>query len=154
MTTHVTDSPAAASEEAHAHFARRLALETDPDDVHTDMRSGPPGFVLVDVRGPKAYARGHVPGAINIPHREITAERLAFAAPDTLFVVYCEGPHCNGADKGALQLARLGRPVKTMIGGIWGWREDGFPCWQGTTPGSLAEAEAAAAASEAPLPVA
>jgi rhodanese-related sulfurtransferase len=47
-------------------------------------------------------------------------------AADTLFVVYCDGPHCNGADKAAAQLARLGRPVKKMIGGIVGWKDDGF----------------------------
>lgn len=151
MSTRVTDTPAAPSSEAEAHFARRLALETDCDDVHVDTRSGRPGFVLLDVRGPNAYARAHVPGAINIPHREITAERLAFAAPDTLFVVYCEGPHCNGGDKGALRLARLGRPVKLMIGGMTGWRDDGLPFSHGTMPGSLEEAEAAVAAKQASL---
>ena len=31
---------------------------------------------------------------------------------DTLFVVYCAGPHCNGADRAALKLAGRGRPVK------------------------------------------
>jgi len=40
---------------------------------------------------------------------------------ETLFVVYCAGPHCNGADRAALKIARLGRPVKIMIGGITGW---------------------------------
>lgn len=153
MTTRVTDTPPAPSAEAEAHFARRLTLETDCDDVHTDMMSGRPGFLLVDVRGPNAYARSHVPGAINIPNREITAERLAFASPDTLFVVYCAGPHCNGADKGALRLARLGRPVKIMIGGMTGWREEGFAFWHGTMPGSLEEAEVEAekASRKAPL---
>jgi rhodanese-related sulfurtransferase len=139
----VTDVPAAPSPEAEAHFARRLSLETDCDDVHADMSAGRPGFVLVDVRGPNAYARSHVPGAISIPHREITAERLAGFPRDTLFVVYCAGPHCNGADKGALRLARLGRPVKMMIGGMTGWRDDGFPFQEGPAPGSLAEAGAA-----------
>ena len=39
---------------------------------------------------------------------------------DTLFVVYCAGPHCDGADRAALRLAGLGRPVKLMLGGITG----------------------------------
>jgi rhodanese-related sulfurtransferase len=42
------------------------------------------------------------------------------------FVVYCAGPHCNGANKAALRLARLGLPVKMMIGGITGWLDEGF----------------------------
>ena len=45
---------------------------------------------------------------------------------NTLFVVYCAGPHCNGADQAALKLARLGRKVKLMIGGITGWADEGL----------------------------
>jgi len=78
------------------------------------------------VRGPKLFARGHVPGAINILHRTITSERMAPFPKDTLFVVYCAGPHCNGANKGAIRLARLGYRVKEMIGGITGWLDEDF----------------------------
>jgi rhodanese-related sulfurtransferase len=46
--------------------------------------------------------------------------------PETLLIVYCAGPHCNGADRAALRLASLGRPVKKMIGGVTGWRDEGF----------------------------
>jgi rhodanese-related sulfurtransferase len=51
-------------------------------------------------------------------HHRLTATRPA--------VVYCAGPHCNGATKAAVRLARLGRPVKEMIGGITGWQDEGF----------------------------
>ena len=63
----------------------------------------------MDVRGPNAFASGHVKGAINIPHRDMTATRMAQYPKDELFVVYCAGPHCNGANKAALRLrpARL-----------------------------------------------
>jgi rhodanese-related sulfurtransferase len=44
----------------------------------------------------------------------------------TLFVVYCAGPHCNGADRAALKLARLGLAVKIMLGGIAGWQDENF----------------------------
>jgi rhodanese-related sulfurtransferase len=127
MTTNaVTEVPAASSALAVAHFAERFTFETDCSDVHEAMASGNPGFILVDVRSPKLYAEGHVPGAINIPHGKLTAERLSAYPKDTLFVTYCAGPHCNGATKGALRLARLGRPVKEMIGGIAGWEEQGY----------------------------
>jgi hypothetical protein len=55
---------------------------------------------------------------------------------DTLFVVYCAGPHCNGADRAALKLAMLGRPVKLMKGGIAGWKAQGLPFATGAWPGS------------------
>lgn len=122
----VSDVPAAPSTEAKEHFGRLLALETDCWDVHEALERSQPGFVLLDVRTPEEFAKGHVPGAVNLPHRRISDRTLAEYAPDTLFVVYCDGPHCNGADRAALRLAQLDRPVKKMIGGVKGWRDDGF----------------------------
>ncbi len=138
MPNLVTATPPAPAAEVAVHVARRLAFETDCSDVHDALRRGAADFVLIEARGPAAYARGHVPGAVNLPHREITAERLAAWPADTLFVAYCAGPHCNGADRAALALARLGRPVKVMIGGMQGWVEEGFPVTTGPEPGSLA----------------
>ena len=136
-TSSVAAIPAAAPAIAQAHFAARLSLETDCADVHEAFVDGQADFVLLDVRGPKAYARSHVPGALNLPHREITAERMSAWPDSTLFVVYCAGPHCNGADRGALRLAQLGRPVKLMIGGMTGWADEGFSFAQGVDPGAL-----------------
>ena len=126
MPSLVTEFPAAPSEMAAAHFAKRLSLETDCWDVHETLKSRMPDFVLLDVRGPAAFARGHLPGALNLPHGKITERRMAEWPDGTLFVVYCAGPHCNGADRAALRLARIGRPVKLMIGGITGWIDEGF----------------------------
>ncbi len=130
----ITETPPAPAAEAEAHFARRLALETDCDDVHAALAGGTPDFVLLDARGPAAFARGHVPGALNLPHREITPERMAAWAAGTVFVVYCAGPHCNAADKAALRLARCGCPVKLMIGGVTGWQDEGFALAEGASP--------------------
>ncbi|MDR6770994.1 rhodanese-like domain-containing protein [Azospirillum sp. BE72] len=126
MASPVTDIPAASSADAAIHFARKLSLETDCWDVHESLKSGSPDFVLLDVRGPAAFAKGHVPGALNLPHGKITERRMMEWPEGTLFVVCCAGPHCNGADRAALRLARIGRPVKLMIGGITGWIDEGF----------------------------
>lgn len=84
------------------------------------------GFVVLDVRSPELFAAGHIPGSSNLPQRQINERNLAQYPDDALFVVYCAGPHCNGADKAAVRLASLGRPVKKMIGGIEGWNDEGF----------------------------
>lgn len=125
MPSAVTAIPAAPSAEAEAHFAAEFTFETDCWDVH-DALTREPDFVLLDVRSPALYAKGHVPGAINLPHGKITASKMAEWPAGTLFVTYCAGPHCNGAARGALRLARLGRPVKIMAGGITGWLDEGF----------------------------
>lgn len=122
----VTAVLAAPSELAIAHFAESFQFETDCWDVNDAMSSGAPGFVLLDVRSPEMFARGHVPGAVNLVRGKIIASKLAEYPMDTLFVTYCAGPHCNGASKAALALARLGRPVKIMIGGVTGWLDEGF----------------------------
>lgn len=126
MPSSVAQIPAASATTALAHFEQRLAFETDCWDVHSSLAAGETDFVLVDVRSPSLYAKGHAHGAINIPHRELTEARLAAYPKDTLFVVYCAGPHCNGANKAAVQLARLRRPVKELIGGVTGWLDEGF----------------------------
>lgn len=137
MPNPVTATPPAPPEAALAHFALKLALETDCADVHDALAAGATDFVLVEARGPAAYARGHIPGALNLPHREITAARLAEFPPGMLFVAYCAGPHCNAADQAALKLARLGIPVKTMPGGIAGWLAEGYGLAEGPAPGRL-----------------
>lgn len=126
MPSLVSEIPAADPVLVAHHYAARLALETDCWDVHEVMSRGEADFVLLDVRGPKLYERGHVPGAINLPHGKMTERKMAEWPEETLFVVYCAGPHCNGTDRAALRLARLGRKVKVMIGGMTGWADEGF----------------------------
>jgi len=126
MSDPVSEVSAATPAEAEAHFARKLSYETDCWDVHHAMTTGKATFVLLDVRSPELYAQGHVPGAVSLPHGKIIEAKMREWADGTLFVVYCAGPHCNGADKAAWKLARLGRPVKIMIGGVTGWLDESF----------------------------
>ena len=122
----VSELEAAPPSDALRHFERLFTFETDCWDVHEAMKNGNHDFVLLDVRSPQLFQTGHVPGAVNLPHGRINERNLAAYASDTLFVVYCGGPHCNGADRAAVNLAQLGRKVKKMIGGIEGWKDEGF----------------------------
>ncbi len=122
----VSEVPAADPEEALAHFSAMLRFEADCWDVHDAMTNGPQDFVLVDVRGPAAFEREHIPGAVNLPYGRMIERNLAEYPDDTLFVIYCAGPHCNGTEKAAVRLAKLGRPFKKMIGGVEGWRDEGI----------------------------
>jgi len=130
----VTEVAPAPSADALAHFEASLAFETDCWDVHHALTSGGHDFVLLDVRGTEKFAAGHVPGAVDLAHRKIIGSKIAQYPEGTVFVAYCAGPHCNGAARAAIRLARLGRPVKIMAGGIAGWLDEGF---------SLASREAA-----------
>ncbi|MCZ2807036.1 rhodanese-like domain-containing protein [Modestobacter sp. VKM Ac-2983] len=113
--------------DAAAHFARRLAVETDVSDVHAALESGRPGFVLVDTRSAESWAQGHVPGAVHLPGREIAGRAAAELDPGVPVVAYCWGPGCNGATRAALTLAQLGYRVREMIGGFEYWAREGLP---------------------------
>ncbi|SDG27303.1 Rhodanese-related sulfurtransferase [Lentzea fradiae] len=118
--------PAADPDTAAAFFAAELAFEADPDDVHRDLLAGDvTGYVLVETRAPEAFARERIPGAINLPYRDLP-ERLDLD-PSLVYVCYCESFQCNAATKGALALARRGYRVKRLSGGITAWKEAGYP---------------------------
>ena len=126
MSSLVSRPPAADSVRALEHFENLLEFETDCWDVHHAMTTNRQDFVLLDVRGVESYHNGHIEGAISLPHAQINENNLTEYSLDNLFVVYCAGPHCNATEKAAIRLAKLGRPVKKMIGGITGWLDEGF----------------------------
>jgi len=141
----VAQTPAAPSSDAQRHFAAKLTYETDCWDTHDALSKNASDFILLDVRGPKLYTEGHVPGALNLPHGKMTNRRMSEWPEDTLFVVYCAGPHCNGADKAALRLSGMGHPVKILIGGVTGWIDEGFELATGDAPLSVEQIEGSAA---------
>ena len=126
MHSSVSRPPAADSARALAHFESLLEFETDCWDVHHAIVNNRKDFVLLDVRGEALYKDGHIEGAISLPHARINEDSLKEFPSDALFVVYCAGPHCNATEKAAIRLAKLGRPVKKMIGGVTGWLDEGF----------------------------
>ena len=126
MPSSITEIPPASPTAVITRYAERLSFETDCWDVHDAVNRNVADFVLLDVRGPQLYETSHIPGSINPPHGKMTERKMAEWPQDTVFVVYCAGPHCNGTDRAALRLGRLGRKVKVMIGGMTGWADEGF----------------------------
>lgn len=127
MMSLVLQTPAASAKQATLHFLARLSVETDVSDVWNDLQNGVTSFQIIDVRSEKAYYECHIPGARSLPHPLISPETTAVLDPDKLVVVYCWGPACNGAHKGAAKLAALGFRVKEMLGGMEYWRREGQP---------------------------
>ncbi|HJV39637.1 MAG TPA: rhodanese-like domain-containing protein [Geothrix sp.] len=109
-----------------AGFLAKLAHATDPSDVAVDLENGVNGFIVVDARTPEAYFDGHVPGAINFPHRAMNAASTAHLSKELVYVTYCDGIGCNASTKAAYKLAALGFKVKEMLGGLDWWIRDGY----------------------------
>lgn len=107
------------------HYSAKLAFETDAWDLNTLIETGE-NVTIVDTRSPEAYEREHIPGAISIPHQEMSEESTADIDEESLVVTYCDGIGCNASTKGALRMTELGFKVKELIGGIVWWKTDGY----------------------------
>jgi rhodanese-related sulfurtransferase len=107
--------------------AARLRFETDVSDVHSDLDARVPAVIVIDSRGTQAWEQGHLPHAVHLPTSGIEDWARETIRPGQTVVTYCWGPACNGATKAALFFAKLGYPVKEMIGGYEYWVREGYP---------------------------
>ncbi len=82
--------------------------------------------VLVDVRPPAEYERGHIEGAISVPLEEIE-DHLDELPEDAEVVAYCRGRYCTLAEQAAERFRSLGVEVKTLNVGFPEWEQAGFP---------------------------
>ena len=108
------------------HYRDKLRYETDSWDLNEAIQNGE-RVVVIDARSPEAFAEGHIPGAINFPHRTMNEDSTANLDREALYVTYCDGIGCNASTKGALNMARLGFRVKELMGGLDWWKRDGYP---------------------------
>jgi rhodanese-related sulfurtransferase len=108
------------------HYRNKLEFAIDSWDLKVARETGE-RITVIDARSRQAFAREHIPGAINIPHREMSGETTAAVERAALVVTYCDGIGCNASTKGALRMAELGFRVKELIGGLDWWKRDGHP---------------------------
>jgi rhodanese-related sulfurtransferase len=108
------------------HYRNKLEFEIDSWDLEVARESGS-RITVIDARSRQAFAREHIPGAISLPHREMSPESTGTLDRERLVVVYCDGIGCNASTKGALRMAELGFRVKELIGGLAWWKRDGHP---------------------------
>ncbi|MFB9868944.1 rhodanese-like domain-containing protein [Vreelandella sulfidaeris] len=128
--------PAAPSQMAQA-MHDKLCYHTDAWDVAQDLANGIDEIMVIDTRSFEHYCAGHIPGALSLPHKEMTSERFATLDSSRVYITYCDGIGCNGSTKGAWKLASAGFKVKELLGGLDFWRRDGHPIQAGEERGSV-----------------
>ena len=112
------------------HYQNKLAFEIDSWDLKLAQEAGE-NIVVIDARSPRAYQKQHIPGAINIPHRNMSHETTNRIDRAALVVTYCDGIGCNASTKGALNMTKLGFHVKELMGGLEWWKRDGYATERG-----------------------
>jgi rhodanese-related sulfurtransferase len=87
----------------------------------------PPAPLILDVRSPREYAAGHIPGAVNIPHTQL-AYRLGDLEIDKSdeVVVYCQGGQRSALAEQALADAGY-TGVLHLEGQLQEWQLRGYP---------------------------
>lgn len=104
------------------YFEDKLAFSTGPVELHHMIESGSRDINIVDVRDAEDYAKGHIPGAINLPRSKwSTFEGLS---KDRINVVYCYTHVCHLAATACALFAKHGFPVMELEGAIEQWKEN------------------------------
>ncbi len=106
-------------------YRQKLEYEIDSWDLYESLNRNET-IVVIDARSNQAFNSEHIPGARNLPHREMIAETTSDFNKNALYVTYCDGIGCNASTKGALNMAELGFRVKELIGGLDWWKRDGY----------------------------
>lgn len=124
--------PVQDSTQAIEFFKDELNFTTNPHGINALISKKAQGITIVDVRTTADYAKGHIPGAINIPfdqHNGFEGSETVFPElrKDGFNYVYCYKHLCNLGQKAALKFASLGYPVKEMVGGFSEWEKENYP---------------------------
>lgn len=96
--------------------SRRDLLRRLKDDAAT----------VLDVRPDDEYAAGHLPGALNIPLRDLK-RRLRELPRDREIVAYCRGPWCVLAFEAVALLRGQGFAARRLEDGFPEWKQAGLP---------------------------
>ena len=92
------------------------------------LRSG--GVMVLDVRPEDEFRLGHLPGAVNIPLRELKA-RLSQFKRSREIIAYCRGPYCVLSYEAVAALRRAGFKARRLEDGLPEWRAAGLPVLTG-----------------------
>jgi rhodanese-related sulfurtransferase len=81
--------------------------------------------LLIDVREPSEFRRGHIPGAMNMPLRSLT-DNLDKLSKDRPVVLYCSSGYRTAMGVMALQMLGYSN-VRGFPPSIQGWKSGGEP---------------------------
>jgi ArsR family transcriptional regulator len=108
-----------------SYFHNRDSLEpVSRQELLQRSRTGE--VTILDVRPEDEFALGHLPGAVNIPLRELEM-RLAEFDSALEIVAYCRGPYCVLSYEAVAVLRTRGFKARRLEDGLPEWRAAGLP---------------------------
>jgi phage shock protein E len=105
--------------------AKQNVAEISPAEALKQMDAG--NAILIDVREESDWRKGHAEGARHLSRGVIELE-IEEQIPDATKPIIC---YCGGGSRSALvaeSLQKMGyKNVRSMAGGLRGWKEAGLP---------------------------
>lgn len=126
MHSNLLSSPEPHVLTAEEYLHAKLDYEATCIGLRTMLDKSPNRLLLLDVRDAPAFAKEHIPGAVNIPEKELRF-KLADIPKGRLIVAYSWDGDCALAPKAALALAHAGHKVQFLAGGLAEWQRRDFP---------------------------
>ena len=109
-------------EKAKEFFEAKMAFTAGPVELERMMKNNEVN--IVDVRAAKDFSKGHIPGAINLPHDQWS--KMKGLRKDKINVLYCYSIVCHLAATAAVEFTNHGYPVMELDGGWRWWKDDGY----------------------------
>ena len=75
--------------------------------------------IVIDVRDPQSFAKGRIPGAVNIDYTQVLKEGRRFAGEKRTIVAYCACANEMTAARASVDLAANGVPAAKALKGGW-----------------------------------
>ena len=105
---------------AYEYFAAKLAFTTGPSELKHYLEQNEK-LCLIDLRKKEDYAKGHIPGAVNLPEEDWKS--LKGLSKDSNNILYCYNETCHLAARAASHFAESGYPVTELQGGFKAWKD-------------------------------
>src|SRR3974377_434022 len=103
------------------YLQKKLPLTTGPVELDRWIKTGEDNLVVVDVRAAEDFAKGHIPGAINLPKEKW--DNPQGLSKDKTNVVYCYTQQCHLAANACVRFASRDFPVMELEGGFEAWKK-------------------------------
>lgn len=106
-------SVALAKEEQAIRNVPRISI----DELKTLMDRK--AVLVIDVRDPDSFAKGRIPGAVNIDYTQVLREASKFSGETRTIVAYCACANEMTAARASVDLAAKGLPGAKALKGGW-----------------------------------
>ena len=109
----------------HGYYTARDSLEPmSRDELVSRLKEG--SVTLLDVRPPEEFKAGHLPGAVNIPLKDLE-NHLAALPEGREVIAYCRGTWCVLSFEAVAKLRGKGRAARRLEEGFPEWKAAGLP---------------------------